>query len=453
MTTAESKTDQLTVRRALEKHYLSDEQGKGTKSLMRTAAKNWEKFTGNPPIQEVTNSTVAEFRQAMIDSGKSPSYINTTWRQIRSVLRRVGPVTDGNPWALDLFPSWRVPAMRPVQEPFKRPLRLAMENIDRLYLASRHMKRPVRNVPNSAFWWQALIVTAYFTGLRVSDLLKIKWSDINEQEETLFVKTQKTGMEADLPLHPSVIGHLSRLERRTKRVFHCDKRLFYRFMKELKTYAELDGFDGFHDIRRTAASEAERVRSGMGKALLLHAPSGVTEQYYLNLLPDLRDVVAKMREPDSFRHGPKMTQRALKEATKVVTLRPNDFTVPVHPPIELFGFTKSGFTFGGHFIPATMNRLKILKTLVMNGGVCTQRELWRVVMNTPFPKGGGHQGRLKLWRQVSYCRDFLRRNLKLPEGYNPICATCLDHPYEGCNYELFLPPALWVNPELKGGAT
>jgi len=139
-----------------------------------------------------------------------------------------------------------------------------MEEFSRLYLASRHMKVPIRSVPHPGYWWQALIVLAYFTGLRVGDLLKAKWSDLNEYNGTLFTKLSKTGVEADLPLPDAALGHLARLERQHEEIFHIGGRRFYYYIADLKSRANLKNFAGFHDIRRTAGSEADRVRPGMG---------------------------------------------------------------------------------------------------------------------------------------------------------------------------------------------
>jgi len=90
-------SETLTMRIAFEQYYLSKELSKGWQHTMRQAIKRWEKLTGNPPLETVTNAAIAEFRQAMLDSGLAEATCNTTWGTLRSILRRVGPITEGNP--------------------------------------------------------------------------------------------------------------------------------------------------------------------------------------------------------------------------------------------------------------------------------------------------------------------------------------------------------------------
>ncbi|WP_437187608.1 tyrosine-type recombinase/integrase [Planctomicrobium sp. SH668] len=439
-----------TVRFVFEKFYVSNDLGKNTQVSMRAAIRRWEMHTTNPTIDQISNETVAEFREGALKDGLAPSTVNTCWRMVRSILRRVGPATDGNPWGMGLIS--RVPAMRPVPVPFKRPVRLSMTDLNRLYLAARNMQVPRKGVPNPGYWWQALIVLTYFTGLRVSDLLKARWSDLNEEGSTLFVETRKTGVSADLPLPSVVMEHICRLDRRTQRIFHIEPRKFHSYVSRLKSLASIEKFKGFHDIRRTACSEVNRVRPGMGKVLLLHAPTNVTEASYLNSLPELRDVIEAMAVPDAFRHGPKMTLRALKEShKKVVTIRPADFTIPIHPPATMFTFTKGGFSFMGRFYRAAPARILILKAFLEHGGTCTQPQLWKAAIGTRFPLVSNRNLRAKLYNKISYCRLFLQKVFQLPPGFNPIIPSIVEDPRHGCNFELVLPPLLW-EPQSKAGA-
>lgn len=285
----------------------------------------------------------------------------------------------------------------------------------------------------------------------MSDLLKVKWVDINRQEGSLYVCTQKTGIHADLPLPDVVLAHLDRLEQRGDRIFRTTTREIHRYVRKLKKYAKLSDFKGFHDIRRTACSEADRVRPGMGKVLMLHAPTNVTERSYLNALPELREVVEKMEVPDSFRHGIKMAIRAVDSAKKAVSLRPHDFATPIHPAKELFGFFKTGFSISGRFFAASPARTTVVKTLIENECVCSQPQLWAALYDTPFPFDRVKTERLQLHRDLSSTRLFLKRILGLPDGFNPITPTLLHRSREKqlCQYELFLPPAVLEAPFIK----
>ncbi|HWL07136.1 MAG TPA: tyrosine-type recombinase/integrase, partial [Planctomicrobium sp.] len=327
----------LTLTGAFERHYRIEELRGSTVVAYQSALKLWERLTEQPDVRDIDNIMVDNFRSAALKEF-APYTVNRYWGACRSILRRIGPQETRNPWGLGIIDH--IPAMRPCKVPFRRPPRLSMEDMDRIYLASCRMKLPTRNVPHPGFWWQAVVVMAYYTGLRLGDLLRVKWSDLNTQDATLFVKTGKTGVEADLPLPEVVLAHMDRLERRNERIFQIDQRKFTSYQAVLREHSGVDWT--MHDIRRTACSEADRVRPGMGKVLLLHAPQNVTEQSYLNSFPELRETVEKMECPMSFRHGPKMAMRSLKEAKKVVNLRPRDFAVPTCPPAELFAFRDHG---------------------------------------------------------------------------------------------------------------
>lgn len=438
----------LTLSMAFERHYQSDELRRSTVVWFQSALKLWERLTESPDVREIDNVMVDRFRtEAMKEF--APYTVNRYWGACRSILRRIGPQETRNPWGIGIIP--RIPAMRPCKVEFHRPRRLSMEELDRIYLAARRMKVPCRHVPHPGFWWQAFVVLAYCTGLRLGDLLKAKWSDLNEEEATLFVRTGKTGIEADLPLTDIVMGHLVRLERQKDRIFHIEQRRFTKYQSIIREYSQVEWTT--HDIRRTACSEADRVKPGMGKVLTLHAPCNVTERSYLNAIPELREVVEKMEFPTAFRHGPKMTLRAMREAKKVVTLRPGDFTVPVHPPMEAFEFFDHGLSFCGRYIQVRRRAcLRVLAALVEKGGTCTQPQLWAATEEKAFPTNCGHLARKGLSRNISRCRQFLCEIFALPKGFNPIVPTVLDRPWEGCSYELFLPPALWQEHQKEGAA-
>ncbi|WP_437188284.1 tyrosine-type recombinase/integrase [Planctomicrobium sp. SH668] len=241
----------LTVRKAFEEYYFKDELGERSHYPFMAAFLAWEKLTNNPSITNISNAMLESFRNDALQLGLSPRTVNGYWGHIRSVLRRCGPVTDQNPWALELIP--RVPAMRPCKVPFKRPRRLTMDELNRLYLAARHMRKPIRDVSVSAFWWQALLVLAYNTGLRAGDLLNARWENLDTQEQTIYVKSQKTGVDADLPLHALTLAHLSRVPRSSEFLFDIDRRYLYELWGLLKKQAGVRC--GLHDIRRTACSE------------------------------------------------------------------------------------------------------------------------------------------------------------------------------------------------------
>ncbi len=444
-------TDVIRLRRAFEEFYHWKELGKRTQDTMRLAIGAWERFTEDPDIRQISNLTLEQFRTAALAGGLAPRTVNGYWTTLRSILRKMGPQEYGNPWGLGIIP--RVPAMRLCQVPFKRPRRLSMEELDKIYIACRHMQLPARRIVDPAGWWQCLLVFTYFTALRSADIFKAKWSDLDLKNQTLFVKLNKTGVEADLPLHPVLVNHLERLRKTSDSELIFSLARYWIYEKLLQQLREHAGVQfGLHDLRRTACSEIDAVAPGMGKVMLLHAPTNVTERSYLNALPELRPAIEKMASPLTFRHGIKQASRMLQEVRKQI-LVPTDFVVPVNPPREAFQFAPHGVVIAERMVALQPGALKVVRALVENDCVASVEMLLDVL-----GKSQHHTPEQQKWSiktHVRTARKNLRNQLHLPKGFNPIAARFF--PHKRCNpgstiiekYELILPPELWRKLEDK----
>ena len=58
-----------------------------------------------------------------------------------------------------------------------------------------------------------MVVMDAYTLLRISDLLRLKWSDVYDEERQefrtrIYVTEKKTGKKREIPLHPHVLGAL-----------------------------------------------------------------------------------------------------------------------------------------------------------------------------------------------------------------------------------------------------
>jgi len=61
--------------------------------------------------------------------------------------------------------------------------------------------------------WQGVILAAYFTGLRLRDVVDLKWEAINLDKGLLRVKTSKTGKMLLLPIHADLVAWLKKQTR------------------------------------------------------------------------------------------------------------------------------------------------------------------------------------------------------------------------------------------------
>ena len=66
----------LTLREAYEKHYDVTELAHSTVKWYRYVLNKWESVTDNPPIGEISNDTLAEFKKRCLDNGLGGMSIN-----------------------------------------------------------------------------------------------------------------------------------------------------------------------------------------------------------------------------------------------------------------------------------------------------------------------------------------------------------------------------------------
>lgn len=209
---------------------------------------------------------------------------------------------------------------------------------------------------------------------------------------------------------------------------------FSKLWRELLTAAEVSEHFTLQDIRRTAASEAERVERGAGETLLQHRGRSVTQRFYLSSVEELRDVVDRMRVPTGFNAGPAMSLRANKKAAaeaEKVHLKPHDFETELGTDPALWRFGEVAFWFRKPQCYRLRGMpLRLLRKFVKAGRNPVSNEAIRKA----FGKGWRdpmHQASV----EVARLRGRLRQLFGLGH-WDPL--PCLDYGTEG-NWILHLP--------------
>jgi len=409
----------LTLRQAFEKHKAGDEVSNATKRKIRHDCNKWESMSGNPPIGEITTETLAEFRQKCIDSGLSPSSINSCWSTIKVILRRCAPQEFRNPWGQGIID--RVPQMRLLKVPTPIPRRVDMDDLAAFYVACRHAEFP-RGGPHPADWWRALITTAYFTGIRRGDMFALDWRQLDLQAGTIDLTASKTGKSDRFPLHELACAHLERIrcssEGRVFRGLYTKSSTSGSFTKRwhyiMDKSAVRDPFT-LQDIRRTAASEIERARPGMASVLLQHSPRSVTQRFYLSQHEELRGALQDMRIPPGWKGGVKVAARKLEEVRQArVAMSHDDFTVPDGPDPRDWKFQAGAFWCRGRWYPMrSAARLAVLKALATSPEPVAWTRLADVIRKSGMRSMMNEEQRVAV--MVSNIRQRLRRLLGLTD--------------------------------------
>jgi integrase/recombinase XerD len=127
-----------------------------TRSSYGRAVKRFTKYLGRSPVT-VTVEDLRRFQLHLVDTGTSPMTLNATL----SGLKFFFDVT--------LDRAELMPKMRPVRVPQRLPVVLSPEEVARLIAAAHNLKH------------QIALSVAYGAGLRVSEVVSLKVSDVDSQ--------------------------------------------------------------------------------------------------------------------------------------------------------------------------------------------------------------------------------------------------------------------------------
>jgi integrase len=163
-------------------------------------------------------------------------------------------------------------------KPIRRPARIiegySTDDMGKLLDATKRVRRWL--------WWRVFLQMAWYSGLRLSDVLAVerKWI-FHGPEGTglLSVIQQKTGQQISKTLPAELMADISDLVEPGQRIvcpLWCRREAFFRAFKRLTRKAGLPAGTAKW-IRRGSASEAEKLSAGAGPVHLGHSRgSGTT---------------------------------------------------------------------------------------------------------------------------------------------------------------------------------
>ena len=104
-----------------------------------------------------------------------------------------------------------------------------------------------------------LVLMAITTGARKGELMNLRWSDVDFDKQTAYVKTTKNGQPKVMPLTKEVIKELNRFkDQEPELIFNSEIKPnkpyeFYKLWRRVLKEAEVNDFT-FHSLRHTCAS-------------------------------------------------------------------------------------------------------------------------------------------------------------------------------------------------------
>lgn len=252
---------------------------------MKTERRNWKsdgyrlniavEYYRDKPLKEIIPNDILRFKQERIDVGNGPGTVNrylALLKRMFNVAIQSG-IVNGNPVKQVKF----MPEQNQVVE---RILSSAEEQ--RLLVECSERLKPV-------------VVLALHTGMRKSELLNLKWKNIDFTKKMILVEHTKSGKARRIPMNETAEAELLILKSRngTERVFPFAS--IRSAWEGARTRAGLVGLR-FHDLRHTFATrliergvDPVRVQRLLGHSTLL-----VTQRYLHASDVGLRNAVAQL---------------------------------------------------------------------------------------------------------------------------------------------------------------
>lgn len=293
----------------------------GTLERWYEAIVYWEKFTTNPPLEEIDQVLLANFADKVehatykrgINGKERPLAESTSYRHlklVRAILMRAGPTFDARKPSAGLLELPLYFLIDPPETELKE--HLSVEQSIAVVAQLAKLGLPKCWAPYTELRWRVLLGLQHYCSIRVGTVFKVKWLDLKHaQQPWLHIpgeRVSKTSKRADVAVHPLLYEALCEWRDISKAaniapIFPRDANL--RWLSHLHDRAQIAaGIEnpfGWHVWRRTNAArlgdlgldEATRI----AQAGLDHSSDKTTKRYYLDLSNRLRLKIPNIWEP------------------------------------------------------------------------------------------------------------------------------------------------------------
>jgi len=282
---------------------------------METALNHFERIIKPKKVSAIKTSTIDDFTaKRRLQKGKkkgseiAAATVNKELRHLRAALRKA------HRWGY----ISTIPYFDLEKEPKSLPSYVTAEYFAAIYQACEKAKMPEALPYPPSTWWRGLIVMAYMTGWRISELLALRREDLDLTKGDAITRAgdNKGGREERIGLHAVVIEHLAQLPGFDVRVFpwnHDRTTLMNEFARiqkaagihlpcrESHEHTRFCHVHGFHDLRRAFATMNADRMSGQALQTLMRHKSYQTTLAYTNPTRQIDDAVASLHVPEVLR--------------------------------------------------------------------------------------------------------------------------------------------------------
>ena len=240
------------------------------------------------PLTELSVNHIIEHCRYRSATGASPSTVNHDVSYLGSVLKSALPVYgikyDKNP-TLDARPL--LIQMGLIGKSQRRSRRPASEELDKLRVGlqqrSDHREAKIPFVDILDF--------SIMTCMRIGEVCKITWNDVNEKERSVIVRDRKdprkkTGNHMSVPLLGEAWDILNRQEKTDERIFPFNSRSVTAGFQRVRNALGIEDLR-YHDLRREGASRLFEAGFSIEEVAQVtgHRSLNVLWQVYTELYP------------------------------------------------------------------------------------------------------------------------------------------------------------------------
>lgn len=295
-----------------------------TRRQVLNALNHFERIVNPKLMKSIRTQAIDAYRsKRRTERGKkrksivSRATVNKELRHLRAVLRKA------KKWGCLV----NAPDFDFEREQKKLPAFVIPEHFAAMYKACDVAKAPANLTYSAADWWRGLLVMAYMTGWRISELLGVGRDDVdlNKGEAITRADANKGKRDEAVRLHPIVISHLEKLKGFAPKMFpwyqspHLLMAEFARIQEAAGIHLPCRGAHehtrfchvyGFHDLRRAFATmNAARLTPDALQTLMRHK-SYQTTQRYINISRQIDSAVDSLHVPDFLQDPGRRQQKS-----------------------------------------------------------------------------------------------------------------------------------------------
>ena len=244
----------------------------------RGMIKRLKNFFGNCLLSNFDSFAIEKYRTKRKNDGKKPATIN---KEV-GILRRMFNIAIDNGWMR------KNPALKCAVKP------MFVENTEKKILTIDEEKRLLSACKDDCEYIKPIIICALHTGMRKSEILNLKWQNVDLNNRLITILVQKNRKKSYLPISDTLAEELNKLyilktsdyvfvNPLTNKPYVNIRNTYTKVLKQ----AKITNFN-FHSLRHTACTRMleKGVEIDVVKEIMRHSNISITLEVYNHINQD-----------------------------------------------------------------------------------------------------------------------------------------------------------------------